>query len=161
MTGGPRSYDNFADGDLAYLADVASRSLLRFVARHPKHRTLPDRLMCMLLCQGGALHYIDGRNGVKDLDVWSFFRDDGHSPQFPYRRREEVPYERANFQNSLRKIDILGRTLATSPGSDPIVLVQNYLASGKTETAKCLAEKAAVVLLPVQRQGEVIWPVRP
>jgi hypothetical protein len=26
-----------------------------------------------LLCQGAALHYLDGRTGVKDFDVWSFY----------------------------------------------------------------------------------------
>jgi hypothetical protein len=25
------------------------------------------------LCQGGALHYVNGSNGVKDFDVWSFY----------------------------------------------------------------------------------------
>ena len=25
------------------------------------------------LCQGAALHYVNGRNGVKDFDVWSIY----------------------------------------------------------------------------------------
>ena len=33
-----------------------------------------DRLLLLALCQGAALHYVDGSHGVKDFDVWGFFR---------------------------------------------------------------------------------------
>ena len=44
------------------------------------------RLLCRALCQGAALHYLDGRNGVKDFDVWSFYAALADGP-FPYRWR--------------------------------------------------------------------------
>jgi hypothetical protein len=31
------------------------------------------RRLAVALAQGAALHYLDGRNGVKDLDVWTFY----------------------------------------------------------------------------------------
>ena len=36
------------------------------------------------LCQGAALHYVNGRNGVKDFDVWSFYAQYNDWP-FPAR----------------------------------------------------------------------------
>jgi hypothetical protein len=30
-----------------------------------------DRLLLLALCQGAALHYVDGSHGVKDFDVWA------------------------------------------------------------------------------------------
>ncbi len=32
-----------------------------------------DRVIAVTLCQGAALHYLNGRNGVKDFDLWTFF----------------------------------------------------------------------------------------
>jgi hypothetical protein len=34
---------------------------------------LEDSLVCVALCQGAALHFVDGENGVKDFDVWTFY----------------------------------------------------------------------------------------
>jgi hypothetical protein len=38
-------------------------------ASRVRGRLYADRLFAVALCQGAALHYIDGKNGVKDLDV--------------------------------------------------------------------------------------------
>ena len=32
-----------------------------------------SRRLVVALAQGAALHYLDGRTGVKDLDVWTFY----------------------------------------------------------------------------------------
>jgi hypothetical protein len=32
-----------------------------------------SRRVAVALAQGAALHYLDGRTGVKDLDVWTFY----------------------------------------------------------------------------------------
>lgn len=50
-------------------------------ARHPHGAgRYAGRLLCRALCQGAALHYLDGKNGVKDFDVWSFYAALGESP---------------------------------------------------------------------------------
>lgn len=155
-----RSYDTFQAADLAHLAEIARRDLDAFISRNPHHRGLENRLLLVALCQGAALHYIDSRNGVKDFDVWTFFSDDGVSPPYPVRRRGEASFQRDNFTNSTRRVDLLGRTLKVSTNADPFSAMQDYLGSAKTGTAWHLAQKAVVALEPVGRRGEVIWPLR-
>ena len=45
---------------------------------------------------GAALHYLDGTNGVKDFDVWSFYAERGDGP-FPYRWRGTADYGPSKF----------------------------------------------------------------
>jgi len=42
------------------------------------------RLLMLALCQGAALHYVDKLHGVKDFDVWGFFKSLPNL-SFPYR----------------------------------------------------------------------------
>lgn len=82
-----RSLARIDRSDLLRLAALAAEAEEGLFARHPDGvGRYAGRLLCRALCQGAALHYLDGRNGVKDFDVWSFYaaRDDG---PFPYRRR--------------------------------------------------------------------------
>ena len=122
-----RSYDRFEDDDLAHLADLARRDLGAFIVRNPHHAGLRARVLAVALCQGAALHYVDGKNGVKDFDVWTFFADDGASPAYPVRRRGEGSFEGSRFADSTRRVDLLGRTLKVSADADPIRAVQSYL----------------------------------
>ena len=61
--------------DLRRLADIALRDFAAFFRRHPSTaRRYRHRLFAVALCQGAALHFLDQKNGVKDFDMWSFFR---------------------------------------------------------------------------------------
>jgi hypothetical protein len=42
-----------------------------FFARNPRWSPYKSRLLCVVLAQGGALHYLTRSTGVKDLDVWT------------------------------------------------------------------------------------------
>jgi hypothetical protein len=39
------------------------------------------RVLCVALCQGATLHYIDRATGIKDFDVWTLF---AAHPRRPY-----------------------------------------------------------------------------
>ena len=68
--------------DLARLAQIAAEDRMDLFARKTElGRLYWNRVLCVLLCQGAALHFIDGKNGVKDFDVWTFYR--AH-PRRPY-----------------------------------------------------------------------------
>lgn len=57
MTGDPaRSYAAIDDADLARLSDVASEDRERFILGRPEYR---ERVLCVELCQGAGLHYVD------------------------------------------------------------------------------------------------------
>ena len=161
-----RSFARIQKDDLLRLAALAADVEAGLFARTPEGAgRYAGRLLCRALCQGAALHYIDGKNGVKDFDVWSFYaaRDDA---EFPVRWRKAVDFGPSKFgrypddmlRYTGRRIDCLGRSLPVPPGADPVAAVRDYLSAARTETAQKLAEKAAILLAPDHAAGEVIWP---
>jgi len=60
--------------DLLRLAELAGQAEADLFARKPNGAgRYAGCLLCRALCQGAALHYVDGRSGVKDFDVWSLY----------------------------------------------------------------------------------------
>ena len=81
MTGEDRSYERIRPEDLRRLAAIARDDQDARFNRRPRWRPYADRVLCVALCQGAALHYVDGRNGVKDFDVYMFYgAPDWHLP---------------------------------------------------------------------------------
>ena len=69
--------------DLHHLAEIAADVEEDLPARHPDGSgRYAGHFLCRTLGQGAALHYVDHENGVKDIDVWSFYaaREDGPFP---------------------------------------------------------------------------------
>lgn len=68
-----RSYEQLTKADLKRLGQIAARDRDDLFRRKPDlGRLYSRRLFAVALCQGAALHYLNGKNGIKDLDVWSF-----------------------------------------------------------------------------------------
>jgi hypothetical protein len=148
---------------LAALAADAERELFR---RKPQGSgRYAGRLLGRALCQGAALHYVNGRNGVKDFDVWSFYAQYDDWP-FPPRWRGTRDFGPSKFGRypsdpppySGRRVDLLGRSLPAEPGADPADVLRRYLAARQTDSAKALAAKAVVLIDPENRAGEIVWP---
>ena len=79
------------------LAMIAAEAEAGLFARHPHGAgRYAGRLICRALCQGAAQHYLDGRSGVKDFDVWSFSAARGDGP-FPNRWRGTADYGLSKF----------------------------------------------------------------
>ncbi len=119
----------------------------------------------MALCQGAALHFVDGENGVKDFDVWTFYAARPDHPAYPWRRRRAVDFGDVAFGPlphgqgfAGRYVDLLGRSIEVGAQTDPATALQRYLSEGRTASARALAEKAAVLLEPPGRLGTVVWP---
>lgn len=151
--------------DIERLGDLAAADRKGLFMRKPHIGALyNERLFAVALCQGGALHFLDGRTGINDLDVWSFFVEHPKQP-FPYRRRAEVDFGDPKFGVTDgysrfvgRKVDLIGRSLPNVDPSDPVGTLRKYLTNGTTETARCLALKAAILIEPVSLLGTVVWP---
>jgi hypothetical protein len=121
--------------------------------------------MCVALCQGAALHYLDGKHGVKDFDVWTFYYEHSKGP-FPYRRRGEMDYgiskfgchpsDAKNFRG--RRVDLIGRSLKVRKSTDPVKTIRNYLSKPSTKSANELRKKAVVFLTPERYMGKIVWP---
>ena len=73
--------------EIADLLRLAADAEAELFGRNPDGSgRYAGRLLGRALCQGAALHYVNGRNGVKDFDVWSFYAQHDDWP-FPARWR--------------------------------------------------------------------------
>ncbi len=159
-----RSLKPITKADLRRLGDIALKDLESFFRRCPETRRLyRHRLFAIALCQGAALHFLDGKNGVKDFDVWSFFRSHPKKP-FPYRRHARVDFGNPKFGNSRnwehfigRRVDLLGRSLNMSSHTSPVKALREYLSCSKTASGRALAKKAMIIVHPRSLLGTVVW----
>ena len=161
-----RSLATIELADLRRLAELAADAEAELFERNPQGSgRYADRLLGRALCQGAAVHYVDGRNGVKDFDVWSFYAELAGWP-FPPRWRGTRDFGPSKFRRypgdparySGRRVDCLGRSLPAALGADPAEAVRRYLARRRTESARQLAAKAVILIDPPERAGEVVWP---
>ncbi|MGW4100630.1 hypothetical protein [Mycobacterium sp. NPDC004974] len=159
-----RSMAPLTEEHLRRLAEIAEMDREGFFSRNPHLSVYRHRILLTALCQGAALHFVNGTNGVKDLDVYTFYAEDP-AVTFPYRRPPGV----ADFGHSEfgrhpddhryvgRRVDLLGRALKVAPSADPVAAVRSYLREGRTTTARALAEKAVVAIDPGARFGQIVW----
>ncbi len=140
-----RSTATITRNDLIRLGTLAEADLESLFTRQKETgRLYRGRLFAIALCQGAALHYIDGKTGIKDFDVWSFFRAHPQRP-FPYRRNATADFGDAKFGKTPgseqfvgRRVDLLGRSLQVPMNVDPVDALRTYLAGRGTATARHL-----------------------
>ncbi|MDK1373549.1 MULTISPECIES: hypothetical protein [unclassified Sinorhizobium] len=154
-----RSYERLAPSDLERIAAVAFRTLSAIFDRAPVAGLYRDRLLLIALAQGSALHYLNGTNGLKDIDVWAFFAA-GLTKPFPHRKRWCVDFGPSRFGRhpadlgySGRRLDLMGRSIAATVGEPPQQSVQRWLAS-KNRSAIELRKKPMFLLFPDAFFGE-------
>jgi hypothetical protein len=161
-----RSLARIERSDLIRLAELPAGVEAGLFGRHPAGSgRYAGRLLCRAPCQGAALHYADGKNGVKDFDVWSFYvqHDDG---SLPARWRGTADFGPSKFGRypddppsyTGRRVDLIGRSLPAPRRADPAVVLRGYLSAARTASAKALAAKAVILIDPRHRIGEMVWP---
>lgn len=164
-----RSYEPFTDEHLDRLVKIALDDQAVMFDSSPHLAVYRDRLLLIALCQGGALHYINGKRGVKDLDVYTFYAKHPTVQMHPLRHTQadfgesEFGYRPADLEVRKRRfvgraVDLLVRSLPVEPDADPIEAVRNWLETSKNETPRLLKEEAVVGLYPDRCRGQVIWP---
>ena len=158
-----RSPEKITKSDLRKLLSLAKADVDDFFSRKPEYQKYVGKEVLVALCQGAALHYIDGENGVKDFDVWFFYPR--LSKQLPYRRRGTVDFGPSKFGRFPtdtgfrgRRIDVLMRSESSFSSKCPNTGLVQYLSGAKTSTAKHLSQKAVVGLYPESVFGKVLWP---
>ena len=155
---------SITDEHLRRLAELAKDDRDGLFGRKPYLAVYRDRILVTALCQGAALHFVNGLNGVKDLDVYTFYAEDARI-RYPYRRRgiadfgaSEHGYHPDDHDLVDRRVDTLGRALKVSRSADPVAAVRHYLQVSRTRTARELARKAVVVVDAGPTFGKVVWP---
>jgi hypothetical protein len=162
-----RSGEQITRDDLMRLGELARADRRLMFERNQHWRSYRERLLCVALCQGAALHYLDGVTGVKDFDVWTFFArspDRPHPDAALFRRRRIVDYGPSRFGRTLtappgftgRRVDLFARDLGVPASADPATTLREWLRQPPTTTARRLAEKAVVMIEP--EIGAVVWP---
>jgi len=161
-----RSMEQIEISDLHHLADIAADVEADLFARRPAGSgRYVGRLLCRILAQGGALRYVDHVNGVKDFDMWSFYAERTDGP-FPARWRGTADFGPSKFgrfpgdppRYQGRRVDLMGRSLPVPLAVDPAHVLRIYLTAPQTASARALAAKAAVLIVPSDRAGEIIRP---
>ena len=162
---GGRSYERITPEDLDRLAEISRQDREDFFARKPRYLILAEGLVCAAFLQGAAQHFVDGENGVKDFDVWTFYAARPDHPAFPWRRRVARDFGDPRFGRTPntagfvgRRVDLLGRSIEVGVEGDPAADLAAYLSKGRTASARALARKAAVLIEPPDRRGAVVWP---
>jgi hypothetical protein len=114
------------------------------------------------LCQGGAMHYHDSVNGIKDFDVWFFYPF--NERHLPYRTIWNWDYRNPKFGRHPsitgyrgRKVDVLVRSIKSYTHDDPVNTILKYLQFENTSSSRELAKKAVVMLFPEPLLGKVVW----
>lgn len=151
----PRRLDPIERPVLDRLSEIASEDRNDRFRRRPRWEPYRDRVLCVALCQGAAMHYVDGRNGVKDLDAWTFFAAAEVGP-FPARWLLQRRFDVEPFVGHY--VDLLGRSLPEDVGSDPMGVIERYLSRRPTASARALSKKAVVFIDPEPLRGTVAWP---
>lgn len=160
-----RSFAKIDGSDLRRLALLAREDREEFFFRHPHWQELYSRrILCVALCQGAAMHYVDQRNGVKDFDVWTFFSQHPEA-RFPWRRVGRRDFGPSKFGKhpddapyTGRRVDLLARSIRCPYPSDPVQSIREYLAHPPSKTASALSQKAVVLIEPRNLVGEIVWP---
>lgn len=146
-----RSFAKFQEEELLKLHGLALTDIADFKLRHTSYEC---QLAAICLAQGAGQHYVDGANGVKDFDVWSFF----YTP-FPARRVANADFGVSRFGAidlgyAGRRVDLMGRQI-TDMGSPRASILHWLSKGGKWSSAWWLAQKSVVMLWP--DMGDIIW----
>ena len=161
-----RSPERITKVDLRRLSGIAAADREDLFSRKPHLRQYKNRVICVALCQGAALHYLDRRNGVKDFDVWTFYAELG--TEFPPRRRGKKDFGESKFGRRPkdakrfvgRRVDLMSRSLRVRPSAHPLDVITTYLTKPRTKSARKLAQKAVVIIDPPEMRGTIAWDPR-
>ena len=152
--------------DLLRLARLAARAEAELFARRPEvARRYAGRLLRRALCQGAALYYLSGEKGHQGLRCLVVLCRARDGP-FPYRWHLQRDFGVPKFgrypgdppHHAGRHVDFPGRSLPAGLRTDPAAALRKYLATGQTATATALAAKAAALIDPKHRVGDIVWP---
>ena len=104
------------------------------------------------------------KNGIKDLDVYTFYRANPEKPFYSKRIKsyrfgdDQFGRPRANKAFLNKRVDCLMRAIQCEESMPVREVLLEYLQGAKTVGAKKLAEKAIVLIEP--QLGEIIWPLK-
>ena len=151
-----RSYWRLTKGDLKELKDLAYKEHREFFKRNPHLKaSFHNSLIGICLCQCAASHYLNSAIGIKDFDIWHFYRENKNS-RFPYRAHKSIEKGYKKRGIGFLKRAIPQHICRLSP-SEPSRIILNYLCQEDNRTKKELLKKAIIGLWPSDIFGHILW----
>jgi len=160
-----RTYEKLGRNDLQEMRHYALKELNRFyhqVGEPPgKYKVYMGKLIAICLCQGAAQHFVDGKTGIKDLDIWFFFKED-ENVKIPDIKNMRYSVHVSLKNIGEKRIDYLKKSVErdvidVSESKKPEDILRSYLQNANTHTSKELAKKSIVGLYPDKIFGKIIW----
>jgi len=158
-----RSMELITLEDLRRFANLTLSCLEAVYQRAPVAGMYKDRLLFLTLAQGGAQHFCDKTNGLKDIDIWAFYRGGLERP-FPVRARWNVDMGPSKFGKHPddvgyrgRRIDILGRSVEVKEGDQSNDAVARWL-NGSSNSAIELRKRPLIFVYPDMLIGKQLIP---
>lgn len=162
------SKEKIEDDDLHQFKEIALNVLLST----PYIRRYKANLITIALCQGGANHYVvtngyahryfdPKKNGLKDIDIWFFFRKQGFNPRW-HRTRDFGPSKFGHDPEEPdyvgRRMDFYGRSIPFLTGDTVGTALERWIRNGVLKSSPWyLSQKAVVALFPKTIMGNVLW----
>jgi hypothetical protein len=161
-----RSFKKITKHDLQKLAGIARKGREDLFKRKPDlGKIYRNRIICVALCQGAALHYLDVKTGIKDFDVWTFYKAYPKMP-FPPRRNVQRDFGHPRFGKTPgatqfvgKCVDLIGRSIPWTKGQTTIEALQHWLMHSNNMSPKFLARKAVIIIEPENLIGFIAWPI--
>jgi len=173
--------NRFENEGLVYSSEVIDRNDLMLlkdfaldcIQNNPYCAKFLDLLLSITLCQGAANHYAvcqgyakhylnSTKNGIKDFDIWFFFKKE-EGKIFNPRWRAKKDLGETKFGKNPddigfmgRRVDFFGRSIAFS-NMNIEDSIRHWLRYGGGPSPRCLSQKAVVGLYPEDVFGTVIW----
>lgn len=155
-----RSYLPITVQHLKHLCDIAIKDQKDFFRLNPKYRHYENERKAILLIQGAALHFINGKEGIKDFDVLVVYNK-LHNPIRLYAKRKKAynsnmpefgrfPKDKPKYVT--RRVDILMREIEISSEEKLSDTLQNFI-----KHHKYWGEKAAIGIWPDNILEEIIY----
>jgi len=162
------SKEKIETSDLHQFAEIA----LNVLSSTAYGRKYKNGLVMIALCQGGANHYVvtnsyarryfdPKKNGLKDIDIWFFFRKQKFNPRW-HPKRDFGPSkfghnpQEPNYIG--RKMDFYGRSIPFLTGDTVQSALVRWLNSGAPKSSPYyLSQKAVTAIFPEDILGNVVW----
>jgi hypothetical protein len=151
--------------DLKRLAEIAKEDRNIFFLKYPGwKKEFANRVLCIALCQGAGQHYVDGKTGINDFDIYTFYRKNLDKKWYA-KRIKSYDFGNPKFGQSKdkpdfigRRVDCFGREIEIRKNEKLIIALRRYLKESNTKTSRFLSNKSVILLEP--KCGYVVWETR-
>ena len=135
-----KSFEPITEQDLKELVKLTLIEHETFFKRKPEYESFyKNTLLAIVLGQGASSHYRDGKYGIKDFDIYIFYKEHPEKRMW-IRRVKKIKSNLEKFGNP--NVDFMRKAIKTKyiDGNEDNIekIILRFLSESKTQTAKFL-----------------------